>query len=348
MNTTLKLVERGFVPKPLLRHGIRKLLGERLQEQQGVFEPDREAALAGWAASMRSSAIAPVPEKANEQHYEVPPEFFEICLGPRLKYSSSFYSDVTTTLQQAEQEMLRLTALRADLQDGQDVLELGCGWGSLTLWMAENFPGSKITAVSNSGPQRKHILARAKERGLSNLEVLTADMNSFEADKQFDRVVSVEMFEHMRNWEQLLTRIGGWLRADGRVFLHVFAHKSYAYPFEVKDDSDWMSKYFFTGGMMPCPDLVEHLDIPFEVEQQWEVSGTHYARTSEHWLENLESNRERVLELFRDTYGAKDAVRWYHRWRVFYLSCAELFAYDQGREWFVSHVRLAPSGLGKL
>ncbi|MFT5081869.1 MAG: cyclopropane-fatty-acyl-phospholipid synthase [Planctomycetota bacterium] len=347
MNTSLKLVEKGLVPKPLLRHGIRKLLGERLVEQQAVFGPNREAALNGWAATMRASEIAPVPEKANEQHYEVPPEFFEICLGPRLKYSSAFYSDPATTLEQAEQEMLRLTTLRADLKDGQDVLELGCGWGSLTLWMAENFPASKITAVSNSGPQRKHILARAKERGLSNLEVLTADMNNFQAEKSFDRVVSVEMFEHMRNWEQLLGRIALWLRPEGRVFLHVFAHKSYAYPFEVKDESDWMSKYFFTGGMMPCPDLVEHLDIPFDVEQQWEVSGTHYARTSEHWLDNLEQNRARVLELFKETYGPKDAVRWYHRWRVFFLSCAELFAYDTGREWFVSHMRLAPSGAVK-
>jgi len=342
MKTSLNLIERGYVPKPLLRHGIRKLLAERLKEQRAIFESDRDAALADWVAEMRSSEVAPVPKKANEQHYDVPPEFFELSLGTRLKYSSAFYSDASTTLDEAEEEMLRLTAVRADLADGQDVLELGCGWGSLTLWMAANFPASRIRAVSNSTPQREHIMARAAERGLSNIEVRTADMNNFSTDARFDRVVSVEMFEHMRNWEKLLGRVRGWLRPSGRVFLHVFAHQHYAYPFEVKDESDWMSKYFFTGGMMPCTDLIHHLDIPFEIEQKWDVSGTHYARTSEDWLRNLESNKGRVLSLFRETYGAKEAVRWYHRWRVFFLSCAELFAFKNGKEWIVSHVLLAP------
>jgi len=343
MKTTLQLVEKGLVPKPLLRRGIRKLLDERLREQRAIFEPSRDAALALWVSQMRASEVAPVPEKANEQHYEVPPEFFELALGRRLKYSSAFYPDPSTTLDEAEEEMLRLTCERAELADGQDVLELGCGWGSLTLWMAEHYPASRIRAVSNSAPQREHILARAAERGFSNIEVLTADMNVLDTSLRFDRVVSVEMFEHMRNWEVLLGRISGWLRPDARLFLHVFAHQRFAYPFEVRDDSDWMSKYFFTGGMMPCPDLIDQLDIPLEVDERWEVSGTHYARTSEDWLRNLEANKARVLALFEETYGAGEAVRWYHRWRVFFLSCAELFAFDGGREWIVSHVRLRPS-----
>lgn len=340
MKATLQLIEKGYVPKPLLRRGIRKLLDERLREQRSIFEPSRDQALTDWVSQMRTSDIAPVPEKANEQHYEVPPEFFRLTLGRNLKYSSAFYGEESTILDDAEEEMLRLTCLRADLIDGQDVLELGCGWGSLTLWMAKNYPNSNIRAVSNSAPQREYILATAAERGLNNIEILTADMNEFRPDARYDRVVSVEMFEHMRNWEKLLSRVSEWLLPDGRVFLHVFAHQRYAYPFEVRDETDWMSKYFFTGGMMPCPDLIDQLSTPLEVEQRWEVSGTHYARTSEDWLKNLEANKARVLKIFEETYGDGEAVRWYHRWRVFFLSCAELFAFDGGKEWIVSHVRL--------
>jgi len=342
MKATLQLIEKGYVPKPLLRRGIRKLIDERLRQQRSIFEPSRDQALTDWVSQMRTSDIAPVPEKANEQHYEVPPEFFRLTLGRHLKYSSAFYAEKSTTLDDAEEEMLRLTCMRADLIDGQDVLELGCGWGSLTLWMAKNYPASKIRAVSNSAPQREYILATAAERGLHNIEILTADMNEFRSDQRYDRIVSVEMFEHMRNWEKLLSRVSEWLLPDGRVFMHVFAHQRYAYPFEVRDETDWMSKYFFTGGMMPCPDLIDQLNIPLEVEQRWEVSGTHYARTSEDWLKNLETNKARVLEIFEETYGAGEAVRWYHRWRVFFLSCAELFAFDGGNEWIVSHVRLRP------
>ena len=342
MKATLQLIEKGYVPKPILRRGIRKLLDERLREQRSIFEPSRDQALTDWVSQMRTSDIAPVPEKANEQHYEVPPEFFRLTLGRNLKYSSAFYGEKSTTLDDAEEEMLRITCMRADLIDGQDVLELGCGWGSLTLWMAKNYPASKIRAVSNSAPQREYILATAAERGLNNIEILTADMNEFRSDQRYDRVVSVEMFEHMRNWEKLLSRVSEWLLPDGRVFMHVFAHQRYAYPFEVRDETDWMSKYFFTGGMMPCPDLIDQLNIPLEVEQRWEVSGTHYARTSEDWLKNLETNKARVLEIFEETYGAGEAVRWYHRWRVFFLSCAELFAFAGGNEWIVSHVRLRP------
>jgi len=342
MKTALRLVERGFVPKPLLRHGIRKLLGERLREQSAIYDTNRDEALGEWLESMRTSVVAPVPDKANEQHYEVPPEFFEIALGRRLKYSSGFYADARATLDEAEEAMLALTAEHADLQNGQEILELGCGWGSLTLWMAEHFPDSTILAVSNSAPQRKHIIAQAAKRGLVNVVVETCDMNEFQPGRRFDRVVSVEMFEHMRNWESLLTRVSEWLVPEGRIFLHVFAHQKYAYPFEVQDDTDWMSQHFFTGGMMPCPDLVERLDIPLAVEQRWEIPGTHYGRTSEDWLRNIEARRGEVLAIFAKTYGEAEALRWYHRWRVFFLSCAELFNYAGGKEWIVSHVRLRP------
>jgi cyclopropane-fatty-acyl-phospholipid synthase len=345
MKSALALAERGLVPDPLVRHGIRRLLGERLREEQVRHAP-HDLRLAEWVEEMRRSPIALVPEKANEQHYEVPPAFFELVLGRRLKYSSAFYSGPDRTLEQAEEEMLALTTQRADLHDGQEVLELGCGWGSLTLWVAERFPRSRVLAVSNSAPQREFVLGRARERGLANVEVVTCDMNHFETGRRFDRIVSVEMFEHMRNWEALLERAAGWLVPDGRLFLHVFAHRSFAYPFEVRDASDWMSATFFSGGMMPCVDLADRLNTPFEVEQRWLVPGTHYARTSEDWLRNLVRRRSEVLDVLAGVHGA-EAGRWYHRWRLFFLACAELFAYARGTEWLVVHQRLKLGGTAR-
>lgn len=343
MKLALRLVERGVMPKRLIRHGIRRLLAERLHEQQEIYGEDRERALRRWVSHMRADRIAPVPEKANEQHYEVPPDFFLAALGKRLKYSSGYYPTEHTTLDEAEDAMLTMTCERAGLADGQDVLELGCGWGSLTLWMAEKFPRSRFLAVSNSAPQRSFVMGRAASQGLQNVEVLTRDMNEFTTDRSFDRVVSVEMFEHMRNWEELLRRARRWLVDDGYLFQHVFAHASRPYAFEVRDESDWMSRYFFTGGMMPSHEMLDHLDMPFEVVERWKVSGTHYARTAEDWLKNLESRREEVLPVLAETYGNDVAELWFHRWRVFFLACAELFAWDKGDEWFVSHNLLRPA-----
>jgi len=351
MKTAIRLVERGLVPKPLIRRAIRRLLRDRLAELEGIFGADRDAALQDWVRTMRAGPIAPVPDKANEQHYEVPPELFQLALGARLKYSSAYYPEDMgefTTLDEAEEEMLALTAKRAGLADGQEILELGCGWGSLSLWMAERFPSARILSVSNSAQQREWITARACERGLANLKVVTCDMNAFAPDdftgdeRRFDRVVSVEMFEHMRNWEELLARVSRWIQPTGRVFLHVFAHSRYAYPFEVRDESDWMSRYFFTGGMMPSFDLVDHLDAPFEVEERWLVEGTHYARTSEDWVRNFERHRDEVMPVLARTYGARQAGVWFQRWRIFFLACAELFAFDEGREWVVCHQLLRP------
>jgi cyclopropane-fatty-acyl-phospholipid synthase len=342
MKSALALAERGLVPEPLVRRGIRRLLDERLREERARHAL-RERRLADWAEEMRHAPIALVPEKANEQHYELPPAFFQLVLGPRLKYSSGFYSGPDRTLAEAEEEMLALTGRRADLSDGQEVLELGCGWGSLTLWMAERHPRSRILAVSNSAPQREFVLARAQERGLANVEVVTCDMNRFEPGRRFDRIVSVEMFEHMRNWEALLGRAAGWLVPEGRLFLHVFAHRSFAYPFEERDANDWMSAHFFSGGMMPCADLTDRLRTPFETEQRWLVPGTHYARTAEDWLRNLVQRRREVMAIFEGAHGA-GARHWYHRWRLFFLACAELFAYAGGSEWLVVHQRLMLRG----
>ena len=346
MKTALRLVEKGLVPKPLLRRGIRSLLRQRLADEGAIFGPNEEQleeGLAGWVAHMTSAPIALVPDKANEQHYEVPAAFYEIVLGKHLKYSSGFYADERSDLDGAEDAMLALTVERAQLVDGQDVLELGCGWGSLTLYMAENFPNSRILGVSNSASQRKRILQLASERGLSNVEILTADMNALDlSERRFDRVVSVEMFEHMRNWEALLGKLRTWMQPDGLFFQHVFAHRAFAYAFEAKDDSDWMSRFFFSGGMMPSHDLLDRLDIPFEVAERWAVNGTHYARTSEDWLRNLERERAAVMPILAATYGTDQAELWFHRWRVFFLACAELFAYAGGTEWIVSHNLLRP------
>lgn len=338
------MIDRGLVPKPLLRHGVRMVLRDRLAEQREIHADGRDAALARFVEHMRASPIALSPGKANEQHYEVPAEFYALVLGARRKYSSAYYDGPRVGLDEAERAMLAMSVERAQLADHMDVLELGCGWGSLTLYMAERFPGSRIVAVSNSSSQRRTIEAQAIARGLDNVTIVTADMNTFAPEQRFDRIVSIEMFEHMRNWEQLLARARTWLRDDGLLFQHVFAHREYAYAFEDRGPSDWLTRHFFGGGMMPCHDLLDHLDIPFTVEQRWLVAGTHYGRTAEHWLDNLEAHRTRVLEVFAATYGAATAQLWFQRWRLFFLACAQMFAYADGREWFVSHNLLRPRG----
>ena len=332
------LLERSAVPDPIVRAGIRSLLRARLREESRL---DRKAA---FIEELKRSPIALHTEAANAQHYEVPAAFFLEVLGPHLKYSSGLWEPGARTLAEAELAMLRLTVKRAALENGQRILELGCGWGSLTLFMAELFPASEIVAVSNSRSQRAFIEARAAERGLRNLTVLTADMNSFQpADgRPFDRVVSVEMFEHMRNYGQLLERIAGWLAPSGKLFVHIFAHRQFAYPFEARDASDWMAEHFFTGGTMPSDALFLRYQDDLQVRACWRWSGLHYARTADAWLENLDRNRERVLEVMASTYGAAQAKVWRQRWRMFFMACAELFGYDGGRQWWVSHYRMTP------
>jgi cyclopropane-fatty-acyl-phospholipid synthase len=336
---SMRLLERGLLPDVLVRFGIRRLLKARLSEEDRGSLEQQQRHLMKLIARLRRSPIAINTAEANLQHYELPCAFFELVLGRHLKYSSGYYRDAADTLDQAETNMLRLTAERAGLQDGDRILELGCGWGSLSLWMAENYPRSQITAVSNSRTQKAFIDARAAGRGITNLEVITCDVNllSFPADVQFDRVVSVEMFEHMRNYECLMQSIAGWLKPAGTLFVHIFSHKTYAYPFEVRDASDFMAKHFFTGGIMPSDDLLLYFQKDLNLQEHWQVDGCHYSRTSEHWLQNMDKNRAAIEPILAKTYGADQVRRWWVYWRVFFMSCAELWGYARGQEWLVSH-----------
>jgi cyclopropane-fatty-acyl-phospholipid synthase len=325
------LLERDLLPDPLVRLGIRRLLARRLREESG-HDP------AAYAEDLRTRPIAEDTRAANEQHYEVPTRFYELCLGPRLKYSGCLYPTGRETLAEAEEAMLALYVERGRLSDGQRILELGCGWGSLSLYLAERFPKARITGVSNSRTQKEHIDARARERGLANLEIVTCDMNVFEAEPGgYDRVVSIEMFEHMKNYRRLLSNIARWLGPGGLLFVHIFTHRRFSYHFVARDETDWMARHFFTGGQMPAHDLLSRFQDDLELLEDWKVPGTHYQRTAEDWLRNMDRNRSEILPLLEATYGPGQARKWRAYWRVFYMSCAELWGYRGGEEWLVSH-----------
>ena len=336
----LRLIEAGLVPDAVIRRGIRGLLQARLtMERAGGFAAAAERKNA-FVEELRALPVAVHTQAANEQHYEVPTEYFLECLGPRLKYSCCLYKPGedwrTGDLGEAEEAMLELYCARAELRDGLDVLELGCGWGSLSLFLAAKYPNSSVTGVSNSRTQREHILGQAKRRGLTNLEIITADAVVFEAPAQYDRVLSVEMFEHMKNYEILFGRIARWLRPGGKLFVHVFSHKSYCYHYEDNGEDDWMTRYFFTGGTMPSHDLFAHFQDDLKLRRHWWLNGMHYANTLRKWLALMDGKKAKLRPLFEQTYGAED-TKWWNYWRVFYLACEEMFAYGDGEEWGVSH-----------
>ncbi|HEY5336590.1 MAG TPA: cyclopropane-fatty-acyl-phospholipid synthase family protein [Rhizomicrobium sp.] len=333
-----QLAERAPLPDILITAGMRRLISASDRKFAG-FDGVEEAA---FAQDMDAHPIAEHADAANEQHYELPPEFFAACLGPRRKYSSCLYPTGKETLAQAEEIALAETANHAGLADGLRILELGCGWGSLTLWMAEHYPNARITAVSNSAPQRQYIESQARVRNLSNVEIITADMNAFQTADKFDRVISVEMFEHMANWHALLGRVKTWLKPDGRLFIHIFTHKNGAYRFDHGDKADWIAQHFFTGGIMPSHGLIHCFPELFTVEDEWRWNGTHYRRTAMQWLENFDRNKTPINRVLREVYG-EDAALWRRRWRMFFLATAEMFGYDNGNAWGVSHYRLKPA-----
>ncbi len=332
------IISRGLLPDFLIRTGIRKLLKERLK----AIEPHEQTLIEAkkkFVTMMKSSPLAIQTRDANEQHYEVPTEFYMFALGPNLKYSCAYFEE-GDTLEAAEIKMLERTVAMAQIRPGDKVLELGCGWGSLTLFIAQKFPTCQITAISNSSTQKSFIDQKAKEKGLKNIRIITADINHFASNEKFDRVVSVEMFEHMRNYEILLSRISNWLLEKGTLFVHIFVHHSTPYLFEVKDDSDWMSKYFFSGGMMPSDDIFTFFQEKFSVKEHVRYNGTHYSKTSEEWLKNTDRNKDKIMNIFRNHYGTKDALKWFEYWRIFFMACSELWKFDEGKEWFVSHYLL--------
>jgi cyclopropane-fatty-acyl-phospholipid synthase len=331
----LDLAENGLLPDAMVRIGIRRLLESRLAEQGAGDLETRAEAFRSFLGEVRASPVAVSTREANAQHYEVPAGFFRLMLGPRLKYSACRWSGGALDLGEAEEAMLRLTAERAHLAGAKRILELGCGWGSLTLWMAERFPGASITAVSNSGGQRRHIERECERRGLRNVQVVTADMNSFETAERFDRVVSVEMFEHMRNYPELMRRIASWMEPGGLLFVHLFCHREFAYFYEPSGPGDWMAREFFTGGTMPSEDLLLHFQEHLVLEDRWRVGGLDYARTLEEWLRRLDGNAAEARAVLES--GGGDGARLLQRWRLFLMACAELFAYRGGDEWFVSH-----------
>jgi len=336
----IEAVERGLVPDRLTRKVIRRLCAQRLAEEQ--VRSAGHVRDTGW---LRSGPIAVATDRANEQHYELPAEFFQEALGPRRKYSCCYFPSPETSLEQAEVAALQRSCELAELQDGQEILELGCGWGSLSLWMAEQYPHSRITAVSNSTPQRVAIEATARSRGLSNLSVITCDVNHLAAGpRQYDRVVSIEMFEHMRNYERLLSRIAGWLRTDGKLYVHLFCHRTLCYPFESEGAENWMGRHFFTGGLMPSADLLEQFPDILRVTRRETWDGRHYQRTADAWLTNLDARHSAIRSILAKACGPRQAVRALQRWRMFFLAVSELFGYAQGNEWFVSHYLMEQPG----
>jgi len=335
MDKLISLIERGWVPDFFIRTGIRQLLRKRLSEEKINYNTKDH--INSFADTLCLRPIAVDTSTANDQHYELPPSFFNLVLGKYNKYSSCYWGDGATSLDEAEASSLKITCERAELSDDMDILELGCGWGSLSLWMAEKYPNSRITSISNSNQQRAFINRAAKLKKLNNLKVITCDMNCFNVETKFDRVVSVEMFEHMQNYELLMENISSWLKPNGKLFVHIFCHQKFAYFFSTEGSDNWMGRYFFTGGLMPSEDLLLKFQKNLSIDKQWRWNGRHYKQTSNAWLKNMDREKNNILPILEQVYGLKERNTWFQRWRIFFMACAELFGYNTGNQWLVAH-----------
>lgn len=338
-------MEQGFVPDPVIRFGVRSLLKQRLQEMQSQEEKAQGEFIKVHADLLRKSPLAIMTKQANEQHYEVPTEFYELCLGQHKKYSSCYWDSHTVELEQAERNALNISIERAEIKDGMRILELGCGWGSLSLELARRFPNSAITAVSNSATQKKFIDSQGEKNGFKNLTILTRDLGKEESynfgSEKFDRVMSIEMMEHIRNYEKFFSLVSANMKPEAKMFVHIFTHKKTPYFFETDGEDNWMGKYFFSGGQMPARDLFDLFDQDLKVESKWDWNGTHYQKTLEAWLHKMDQNEDKVKGLFEQAYGKEQAEVWINRWRVFYIACSELFGFNNGEEWAVTHYLLS-------
>ena len=336
MSLGIYLAEHGLLPDQLLAYGIRQQIKLRIKECIAYKDKMQQ-----FISSLGKGPAAIEQEAANDQHYEVPAVFYTYALGKHLKYSSAYWPEGVHTLDEAEAAMLKLSCTRAELQNGQDILEIGCGWGSLTLWMAEHYPASKITAISNSASQREYILGQCARHGFDNVTVITNDVTLFETDHQFDRIVSIECFEHLRNYAYMFEKMSGWLKDQGLAFLHVFCHDQYTYPFEGEDDDNWMARHFFTGGIMPSYNLFEEFNQHLHVTNKWSVNGKHYERTAQAWLDNMDTHKNKLNDMFPNLPSKKDQQLQFNRWRMFFMSCRELFGFNNGQDWFVGHYKLS-------
>jgi cyclopropane-fatty-acyl-phospholipid synthase len=337
MKLAIAMMERNMLPDRLLRIGIRRLLRERLRQEREADPERQQDRLMAYIEDLKSSPIAVHTADANEQHYELPTRFFQFIMGRHMKYSCGYWPEGARALDDSEEAMLRLTAARAEIENGHRILDLGCGWGAFSLYAAAKYPQSQVLGVSNSRTQREYIISQAAARGLRNLRIETCDMTAFQTEEKFDRIVSVEMFEHMRNYRALLDKLAGFLDPGGKLFVHIFTHKEFAYRYEIEDETDWMSKYFFTGGQMPSRDLLLFFPERFAIRNLWVVSGREYKRTCEAWLARMTAHRAEIMPILAETYGEAQALKWWVYWRVFFMACAELFGYSNGSEWFVSH-----------
>ncbi len=324
----LSLAESGFIPDVLIKIAARYISNKRLNEQSVDDNKDKIITV------LSRGAVAEKTYDANEQHYEVPPEFFKYVLGTNLKYSCSLFDDVDS-LDDAEESMLKLYMDRADIKDGHEVLDLGCGWGSFSLYVAERYPNINITSVSNSSDQIAYIKNEAHKKDLLNIKAFRMDVNNLELNKQFDRIVSIEMFEHLRNYKLILNSLHHALKLDGKLFIHIFCHKKLTYLYDMKNNLDWMTKYFFQGGIMPSKDIFQYFEGELEIINQWEINGNHYSKTCKAWLNNHYKNKKKILNIFEKHYD--EPKIWFNRWRIFFLSCEAFFALNNGREYFVSH-----------
>jgi cyclopropane-fatty-acyl-phospholipid synthase len=332
----ISLMEKGMISDGIIRMGIRYLLRRRIQQERRNLEGHPDSLLS-FIDKISQGPIAVQTEKPKEQHYELSTSFYQHILGKRLKYSCNYWPENVSTLDASEEAMLKVICERAEIQDGMDILDLGCGWGALSLWLAEHYPGCRIYSVSHSASQGQYIEEKCRQGDLKNITVQTSDMNDFHATGRFDRVVSIEMFEHMRNLELLMSRISGWLNERGKLFVHIFCHRKFPYFFETRGSDNWMGRYFFTAGMMPSEGLLLSVQSDFFLQNQWRVNGMHYRKTAEQWLRNMDSKRDQVIPVLESIYGRKSAARWFQRWRIFFMACSELWGYNRGEEWFVSH-----------